>query len=370
MGKVRVRHLVERPSGHYFQATPAMREAGIHSEALGCDPVVAVARAEYLNGEWDTVRKGEEKPAEAPVKAGTVAALVVRLRKSPEYADKAPRTIEELDYALGIVEARLGKYPMKAIDADRADLFYAGLRNHGSVHFAAKVMKWARYLFGFGVRRQLLTFNAMEGVKVKQPCGRSQLWTEPQVDATAAKAHESEYPDMAQGIMIAYDTSLRPSDIRSLRWKQFDGESLWIVQEKTGRPIRLPLYPETIKALKAHRCRGGVIRHDESHIVQNLHGRQYTKDGFTHVFRKICRVAGIPDELQFRDIRRTASSERADAGATEMELSAVTGHSPKTSGKILETYNPPNYERAKTAQAKRRRKKQRERRKNAGEQKV
>jgi hypothetical protein len=39
----------------------------------------------------------------------------------------------------------------------------------------------------------------------------------------------------------------------------------------------------------------------------------------------IARAAGIPDDLQIRDLRRTAATEGASAGATPWEMMAVGG---------------------------------------------
>ena len=371
MGKIRVRHFVEKPSGLYFQATPAMKAAGIHSESLGRDMTAALARAEFLNGEWDRIRQGDVTAAKPPAPRGTVARLIQDLRADPEYSDKKPRTREELDSSLTIVEDTLGRFPVTAITPERCKKFYAGLRVRGSVHYAAKHFKWFRYLLGYALRMQQVDSNASLAVRVKHPNSREAIWTEDQINAALAAADELGYPAMRIAIMIGYDTSLRPSDIRALRWKQFDGESLWVVVEKTGKPHRVPLYPETVEALKAHRRLGGVIRHDESHVILSKRRRPYTKDGFTHVFREIATKAGIPATLQFRDIRRTASAERAAAGATEVELAGSTGHSIGRSSKILDVYNPRSYEHAKTAQAKRRRHKDElEQEKNAGEAEV
>ncbi len=43
------RHFLVKPSGFYFQATPAMKQAGITSEPLGKEMTAAIARAEALN---------------------------------------------------------------------------------------------------------------------------------------------------------------------------------------------------------------------------------------------------------------------------------------------------------------------------------
>ncbi len=38
------------------------------------------------------------------------------------------------------------------------------------------------------------------------------------------------------------------------------------------------------------------------------------------------RAAGLPDDLQFRDLRSTAATELSDAGADPIGLSTHTGH--------------------------------------------
>ena len=62
------RHFVVKESGFYFQATPAMRVAGICSESLGTDMTAAKARAETLNAAWDAIRRGEEPVGKAPAR--------------------------------------------------------------------------------------------------------------------------------------------------------------------------------------------------------------------------------------------------------------------------------------------------------------
>jgi hypothetical protein len=39
----------------------------------------------------------------------------------------------------------------------------------------------------------------------------------------------------------------------------------------------------------------------------------------------VSRITGVPDDLQIRDLRRTAATEGASAGATPAELMAVGG---------------------------------------------
>ena len=348
------RHFIIKRSGFYFQATPAMKRAGIFSEPLGKDMTVAVARAEALNAAWDEIRQGLEPVAKRPARRGTFSHLVEELRQSSEWKDKAVATTDELEYALGIIEPIFGDFDLKQITPAACRAFYDALRDQGSVHRAARVMKWLRYLFNFAIRYQIADNNPTSAVRIKHPKGRKALWSEGQIRAVIAKAREMDRPCIALAVQIAYATALREQDVLALTWGHFDGDRLLLDQQKTQVPISCPLSNTTVRMIQV--CRQGTIPLPMVPIIRGPHGRAYTKDNFTHRFRDICRAAGIPDDLQFRDLRRTTATELAAAGATAPEIAAVTGHSISRSQKILDTYVQGGEELARNAQAKRNRK--------------
>ena len=131
------------------------------------------------------------------------------------------------------------------------------------------------------------------------------------------------------------------------------GMSLVLVQAKTGREISCPLAPETVAMIEALRAKAGVVPLATAPIIRGLHGRRYLKDNFTHRFRDICRAAGLPDHLQFRDLRRTAETEVMEGGATVSEAAAMTGHSIAHTSRMADTYTVLNERMARNAQAKR-----------------
>ncbi len=347
------RHFVIRPSGFYFQATPAMKRAGIFSEALGKEITAAVARAQALNAAWDEIRRGLEPVGKRPALPGTLSHLVEELRGSDEWSDKAPKTIEELEYALGIIEPLFGAYALRQITPDACRAFYGALRAQGSIHRAARVMKWLRYLFNYAMRYQKADSNPTLAVRIKHPKAREALWSKDQIKAVISKAKEIDRPCIALAIKIAYATALREGDVLALTWGQFDGERLVLTQAKTGKTISCPLAPETIEGIEAWRSSSGAIPLATAPIIRGPHGRPYKKDNFTHRFRDICRAVGVPDDLQFRDLRRTTATELAAAGATAAEIASVTGHGITRSQRILDTYTVTSELMARNAQAKR-----------------
>ncbi len=333
-----------------------MREKGMVSEPLGTDPAAAIARAEALNAQWDAIRRGDGQAAGNAPATGTVAHLMDDLRRSSHWRRKKPRTIEEIEYAFAIIEPLFGPAAVKSIKAGDCEKFYDGLRRHGSMHRAAKIMKWFRYLFSYGckVRYQGMTYNPALSVAIEHPAPRRAVWTEDQVTSAIASATKQGEHGVAITIAIAYDTSLRPGDIRALIWEQFDGESLWLTQGKTDKPIRAPLWPETVKALDAYVRALGVTPLPQAPIVLSRSGKAFSRHHLAKISRRILRGAGLPDDVQIRDLRRTASKERADVNASAQELASATGHSIGRSAQILDVYNPPSYEAAKRVQERRR----------------
>ena len=347
------RHFVIRPSGFYFQTTPAMKRGGIVSEPLGRDMTAAVERARALNAAWDEIRRGLEPVTKLPARLGTFSYLVEQLRQSAEWKDKAPGTIAEIEYALGVIEPIFGAYGLKQITPTACGAFYGALRDQGSVHRAAKVMKWMRYLFKFALRYQMADTNPTMAVRIKHPKPRKTVWTREQIDAVIAKAQDEGRPCIALAVQIAYATALRQADVLALTWGQFEGDKVVLTQGKTDNDISCPLSSETVAMIEDRRQ--GTIPLATAPIIRGPHGRAYKRDHFVHRFRDICRAAGVPDDLQFRDLRRTTATELAAAGATAAEIASVTGHSISKSQKILDTYVRGGVEIARNAQAKRNR---------------
>lgn len=71
-----------------------------------------------------------------------------------------------------------------------------------------------------------------------------------------------------------------------------------------------------------------AVRHEQAEIVVRADGRPWREDinVFRRKFRIIADAAGIPKTLTFMDLRRSGVTEMADAGATDNEMMAVSGH--------------------------------------------
>jgi integrase len=344
MAALKVRRLVQRNGSYYFQANAAMRKAGIHSEALGAVLHTAVARAEELNAEWDAIRKGEDFVSGVI----TIDRLITMYEQSSWYRELAPKTILEVDQATALIRSAFGKYPVKALRRPHILEFHDKLYNARSLPLANKAVRWLRRVLQFAVDREIRPDNPALRLRLAHLPPRQQRWTPEQVQAVIDKAIEMELHGWARGIAIAYDTSQRLSDVLSATWAHYDGEGITFHQAKVARkkPVEIwvSLWPDTIQML------AGVNRTAVT-IVTGERGRPITQQAyFGRRFREICRAAGVSDDLQFRDLRRTAATE-VSAGGGRVE--SLTGHvegSPMAKVYVMKTK-----EAARSAQAARQR---------------
>ncbi len=107
-------------------------------------------------------------------------------------------------------------------------------------------------------------------------------------------------------------------------------------QRKTGALIAVPVTAELRRALDLAPRTATTI------VAAETTRRPYTERHFQATFRRIADVAGLPRDLEYRDLRRTAVVRLAEAGCSVPEIAAISGHELKRTLQILETYLPRN----------------------------
>lgn len=153
---------------------------------------------------------------------------------------------------------------------------------------------------------------------------RDIVWTPAQIEIAIKTAIENKMHVLALYILLAYETGVRVwSDLRPLKWENVkvhdDGNTvLDFVISKTGVRLVLPLSD------RARDCLARVTRHSDF-VFSSANGRLLTKSGIWTQLQKIKAIAKLPNNLQFRDIRRSVNTELAEAGATREELRSVNG---------------------------------------------
>jgi integrase len=136
--------------------------------------------------------------------------------------------------------------------------------------------------------------------------------------------------------VLALETGQRQADILALPWSAYDGTWIRLRQAKSrryGKPGRLVSIPvtRTLRAVLDALPRTSPV------ILVNGRGRPWGSNAFRKAWSSAARKAGIID-LTFHDLRGTAVTRLAEAGCTAHEIAAITGHSLRDAGAIMDRY--------------------------------
>jgi hypothetical protein len=74
-------------------------------------------------------------------------------------------------------------------------------------------------------------------------------------------------------------------------------------------------------------------------VVSEITERPYQESDFQHTFAGIREGAGLPKDLQFRDLPRTLATALGAAGCTDDQIRAVTGHKTRS---VMSVYVRPD----------------------------
>lgn len=190
---------------------------------------------------------------------------------------------------------------------------------HGSaknrVNALRGLCKWA-------VNNKIFEDNPTHGVKLYKVKRTYKRWEDEDIEAYLKVADEKA---TLAFYMLLY-TGQRRGDAAAMTWHDYDKTAISVVPDKTkdstGVKLWIPCHPKLKSALdKAPR--EGV------NILMTVTGKVFTSKHLGHWISETMDKAGLRKErgLTVHGLRATAASKLAEAGCTDHEVMAVTGHS-------------------------------------------
>ncbi|NBJ13297.1 tyrosine-type recombinase/integrase [Microvirga arsenatis] len=260
---------------------------------------------------------------------GTLHQLVTEFRGSSEYKSLSDSSKRAYQTYLNLIDAEFGDLPLEALTAPEIRGDFKAWRD-GMADTPRKAdYAWtvlARVL-SVAKDRGRITVNPCErGGRLYKADRNDLIWTED----TLRRLFTVASPEVMSVVIFGLWTGQRQGDLLRLPWSAYDGKYLRLKQGKTGARVTVPVgvrLAEEIGSLKKH----GTI------MLTSSDKTPWTSDGFRASFRKACAKAGIGD-LHFNDLRGTAVTRLAIAGATEFEIAAITGHTVKDVHSILDRH--------------------------------
>lgn len=346
MANIKVRHFVERNGNYYWQPSTALRQQGWKPRKLASDLAAAMVEANKINDELDRWRAGGTEISAVPV-VNSVKSLINAYQRSNRYLEKGERTRQDYDYRLKIIENWAGSVPVAAITPKAVEDLWISLAKKSKYKANATIRILRLILFYAMNPLGWIQFNPASRPQLATIPPRSVVWETEELLECIKVADELDYFNVGTAIMLSAFLAQRESDILSLTWDSYVNGAFFVRQHKTGAYICVPAHPILQERLAQYSNRTGLI------IKSDLDGKQYTQSAFIHRFgiirKKVCERFPEFKRCQFLDLRRTAIVRLAEAGCTEAQISAVSGHKIDTCRRILETYLPRNSHMAKAA---------------------
>jgi integrase len=283
--------------------------------------------------------RDEERPEAPPV----LRTLLDAFQDSTAFTDLAPRTRADYAKHLRIIDRAYGDFPYAALEDRRTRGEFMAWRDQ----LAQRSRRQADY--SYSVLARVLSWALDRGLIAANPCrngGRvyrafrsERVWSAEIEAAFYAKAPAHLHLALA----LALWTGQRQGDLLALTWGAYDGKVLRLVQRKTIRkkgghagtrviiPVGAPLKAR-LEALRDERRPAAG-----EHILLTERSTPWTESGFRASWRKACILAGV-EGVTFHDLRGTAVTRLALAGATPPEIGTVTGHSLRDVHQILDSH--------------------------------
>jgi len=296
-GKQRFRY---RRSGH----------KAVYLHGVPGSPEFAAAYEAAASGQTSKLQVGASRTL-----PGTINALAVAIYGSAEWVQLSKST--QATYR-GIIERLRTEHGDRAVRALQTEHILRMRDRKAKAPAAANnLVKVLRWMLAFAIARQWRPDNPAIGIKpLKIASEGFPVWTE----ADIAK-FEAHWP-VGSRERLAFDlllyTAQRSGDVRQMGRQHVQGRAILVRQEKTKAFLELPIHPRLKASLDTVPAGQMLFLVTQSHMG-------FTAGGFGNWFRGACRAAGIPDRSA-HGLRKSAATRLADAGCTEAQIKAVTGH--------------------------------------------
>lgn len=252
---------------------------------------------------------------------GTINALAVAIYGSAEWGQLRKPTQATYRGIIERLRTEYGGLPVRGLQAQH--ILKMRDRKVGFPTAANNQVKVLRWMLAFAVARQWRPDNPAIGLKpLKIASEGFPVWGEGDI------AKFEAYWPVGTRERLAFDlllyTAQRSGDVRQMGQQHVKGDAILVRQEKTKAFLELPIHPRLKVSLD-------TVPAGQMLFLITRWGAGYEAGSFGNWFRGACRRAGLLDRSA-HGLRKSAATRLADAGCTEAQIKAVTGH--KTSKEV------------------------------------
>jgi len=294
------------------------------------EPGVKIVRKALADGTIKEYRyrRGDRKRFRIVRQHGAIRFLAEQYVKSPEFKNLSTLWQSRKRYYLGILEDELDW--MTIADLNRREArgeFYAlrdGLAETRDK--ADKLIDTLKGLLAWGYERGHLDVNHALGIKHLAPSGKrrpDKIWTEDQQALYLAAADRC----IQRAFLFSLYTGVRKADACARLKSDFRDGWLTFKPHKTldttGVVVQLPVFALTpLRDLLAE-----MLEAPGDYLLVATNGERLTPDNLSGHHRRImARTRLVEVDLHWHDLRGTCVTMLSEAGCTDAEVAAITGH--------------------------------------------
>ncbi len=246
---------------------------------------------------------------------GSFDALCVSYYRSPEFRGLKPSTQAVRRNIIERFRVAHGSKPLKGLGRRHISEIIGAKAN--TPEAANNLLKVLRVLLDYAVGQDMIASNPARGVKrYRNHSDGFHTWSEAEIARYQELHPIGTRPGLALALLLY--TAQRRGDVVRMGWQHVTGDAIAVRQEKTDSPLVIPLHPEVALALAS-------VPRTNLTFLMTEQGTPFTSAGFGNWFRDQCNAAGLP-QCSAHGLRKAAATRLANAGCTNEQIKAITGH--------------------------------------------
>ncbi len=243
--------------------------------------------------------------------AYTVADLAHQYERSPEYKALAPNTQRVYSATIKRVIAELGKFPIDGVERRHVrEVIDNRIEGAGAKNIFRAVIG---VLYKYARNHELAEKNPAQGISLAK-LGSHEPWPEPLLEA----ALTSDNDRLRLAVHLLYYTGQRIGDVMAMRWSDVRNGAIILKQQKTGKPLRIPIHSALEVELSSAR-KAGIT------ILTRQDGHKLTASRLRQELKEFADALGF--DIVPHGLRKNAVNSLLEAGCTIAEVASITGQS-------------------------------------------
>jgi integrase len=247
---------------------------------------------------------------------GSFSAACVSYYSSKEFRGLQVSTQTVRRNILERFRAEHGHRKVKDLRPDHIDAIMGAMDK--TPEAANNLLKVLRVVLNHAVSKRMIAANPALGVKrYRSRSEGHHSWTEEEIARFQATHPVNSRAGLALALLLY--TGQRRSDVARMGWQHIKSNRILVRQQKTGRPLAIPLHPELARVLAA-------APKVNMTFLMTERSASFSATGFSNWFRQVCDAAGLSG-CSAHGLRHAAGRRLAEAGCTEHEIAATLGMS-------------------------------------------